>query len=304
MKIILEHNCALLSALGHSLETDKKTWESWRGLYLPLHGGNTGEPVDAGMCQTAALIKHHLSAYNGCAFICSDNSLIVICQHVPEISLRALANIVYDLFEEYAPLERDYTLFALPDGQQEMAGLCRAKTADGATAAPQSRVQDEILIGTEDIHPAEFDSAVKHRQKRKRPCAMLVEDDPLTQRIVTRIMGEYCSFIVAENVREAVSQYMLHMPDVVFLDIGLPDGNGLHALENLLACDADAYVVMFSADNDLETMVQALNLGAQGYIAKPFRKEKMLHYIESCRRKPHRMPLTAAKPAENRPNAT
>ena len=74
--------------------------------------------------------------------------------------------------------------------------------------------------------------------------------------------------------------YVNKAPDVLFLDIGLPDINGHEVLEKLFKLDPDAYVVMFSGNGDKENIMKAVELGAKGFVGKPFSQEKLLQYIQ------------------------
>jgi two-component system chemotaxis response regulator CheY len=67
---------------------------------------------------------------------------------------------------------------------------------------------------------------------------------------------------------------------VLFLDIGLPDIDGLKVLERIFKLDPQAYVVMFSGNGSKEHIMRAVELGARGFVGKPFTKEKLFQYIE------------------------
>jgi CheY-like chemotaxis protein len=124
-----------------------------------------------------------------------------------------------------------------------------------------------------------FNEAKKLRAARMPLHVMVVEDDPLTRRLVTGAFKEHHALITAENAETAIANYLLHAPDIVFLDIGLPDTNGFDVLRQIMAIDPDAYVVMFSGNSYLDNVTAALNEGASGFIAKPFKKDKMRHFI-------------------------
>lgn len=120
----------------------------------------------------------------------------------------------------------------------------------------------------------------KLRKLRQPAHILIVEDDLLTRRIVARVLKENYAMISACNAHEAVANYLMHAPDVVFLDIGLPDVDGFTVLEQILAIDPDAFVVMFSSHDDKATISRALNSGAKGFIVKPFNREMLHQYIQ------------------------
>ncbi len=126
-----------------------------------------------------------------------------------------------------------------------------------------------------------FAHAKKLRQNRSPQFIMVVEDDPITRRIVTNSFKDNYALITAQNAQEAVADYMMYAPDVVFLDIGLPDSSGFEVLDLLVACDPDAYVVMFSSHDHPDIVKKAKKSGASGFVSKPFKKEDMRGYILS-----------------------
>lgn len=85
---------------------------------------------------------------------------------------------------------------------------------------------------------------------------------------------------VASNGLEAVSLFETLLPDLVTLDITMPEMDGLSALKHMLAKKPNAKVIIISALNSKETIVEALNAGASGYIAKPYTADKLKAEIE------------------------
>lgn len=126
-----------------------------------------------------------------------------------------------------------------------------------------------------------FLEAKKLRNYRYPAHVLVVEDDALTRRIVVGALGEANAMITEENAKDAIGSYLLHAPDIVFLDIGLPDIDGLSVLDQIIAVDPDAYIVMFSSRNDTQTVNRAFAAGAKGFVSKPFKKEDLQGYIRS-----------------------
>ncbi len=124
-----------------------------------------------------------------------------------------------------------------------------------------------------------FAEAKQRRKGRYPQHVMVVEDDPLTRRIVTGTFKENYALITAVNAHEAVADYLAYAPDVVFLDIGLPDASGFAVLRQIIACDPDAYVVMFSSNHCSENVDKAMHAGASGFVAKPFNRENLSSHI-------------------------
>jgi DNA-binding NtrC family response regulator len=126
-----------------------------------------------------------------------------------------------------------------------------------------------------------FADVKKRRRGRQPQYVLVVEDDPLTRRIVSYSFKENYALVTAQSAHDAVANYLLYAPDIVFLDIGLPDVDGFAVLKQILHCDPDAYVVMFSSHSSSDTVAKALYEGAMGFVGKPFKSQDMRQYIES-----------------------
>lgn len=124
-----------------------------------------------------------------------------------------------------------------------------------------------------------FDEVKRQRRTRSPQHILVVDDDALTRRVMTGLFKNDFAMITAQTAQEAVAEYLLHAPDIVFLDIGLPDRSGIDALHDIIGCDPDAYVIMVSGNSHIDTMTATLTNGASGFIAKPFQRDRMRSYI-------------------------
>ena len=79
----------------------------------------------------------------------------------------------------------------------------------------------------------------------------------------------------AGNGKEGVSVYDATKPDAVSLDISMPGQNGIQALEQILDIDKEAKVVIVSALGQKNLVIKALDIGAKGFVVKPFEPEKI-----------------------------
>ncbi|KMY49219.1 hypothetical protein AC625_06520 [Peribacillus loiseleuriae] len=89
--------------------------------------------------------------------------------------------------------------------------------------------------------------------------------------ILRKIINGKDYFILSEasNGFEAVEQYVFFRPDVVIMDITMPNMNGIEALKSILENDSKANVIMCSALGQEYLINEALELGAKGFIVKP-----------------------------------
>ncbi len=83
----------------------------------------------------------------------------------------------------------------------------------------------------------------------------------------------------ASNGIEAVEKYIEVQPDVVLMDITMPDMDGLEALRLIKEKDPEAKVVMCTAMGQQAMVARAVELGAQQFIVKPFQAERLMDAI-------------------------
>lgn len=114
------------------------------------------------------------------------------------------------------------------------------------------------------------------RKARIKPLILLVEDDPFTLQLVRLAFKENFEVITAETARQALVYYQRHLPDMTFLDIQLPDGNGIDLLEQMKSADDESYIVMLSSHSQKEKIIDCLQHGAKGFIAKPFTRQRLV----------------------------
>lgn len=115
---------------------------------------------------------------------------------------------------------------------------------------------------------------------------LIVDDEDANIRLLHRILRHSgCTNIaVARMASEAVGNFLTFRPDIVLLDMHLPDGNGLEILERLgalIPADDFVPVVMLTGDTNPETRKQALDKGAKDFIGKPFEFTEVLLRIRN-----------------------
>lgn len=79
---------------------------------------------------------------------------------------------------------------------------------------------------------------------------------------------------------EAIALYKQFHPDVVTLDVTMPEMNGLEALREIMREDPTAKVIMCSAMGQQNMVIEAIHAGARSFIVKPFQKDKVLEEVE------------------------
>ncbi len=120
-----------------------------------------------------------------------------------------------------------------------------------------------------------FVTACLTRPSRAEPVILLVEDQRFFQQVFRSALGMGRPMLIAKDAMEAWALYIKHAPDIAFIDVHMAGIDG-HALTVVLgAIDRDAYLVMLTAAQDIESMAAALENGAREYITKPYTQKKL-----------------------------
>ena len=99
---------------------------------------------------------------------------------------------------------------------------------------------------------------------------LIVDDEIGARESLKMVFKEDFEVLLAKSAEESFSQMKEHTPDVILLDILLPDLDGLKVLEWMKREDPDTIVIMITATRTVRTAVEAMKLGAYDYVTKPF----------------------------------
>lgn len=112
---------------------------------------------------------------------------------------------------------------------------------------------------------------------------MVVDDSNLMVAVISNFIKKDRSdieIISAHNGLEALNAYKVEKPDLVFMDIKMPELDGLKALEEIRKFDGSAKVVMCTALKTIEQEETATKLGAVKYITKPFSRDDIVETLK------------------------
>ena len=104
---------------------------------------------------------------------------------------------------------------------------------------------------------------------------LIVDDEVGTRESLRMILKNDYELFLAKNAEEALLQFKEQCPDVILLDIILPDLDGLKVLEKIKQKEPEAIVIMITATRTVKTAVEAMKLGAYDYITKPFDMDEL-----------------------------
>ena len=112
---------------------------------------------------------------------------------------------------------------------------------------------------------------------------ILMVDDAAFMRMTlknTLTQAGYTDLIEAEDGVKAVEAYTAEKPDLVFMDITMPNKDGLETLKEIKAMDPGATIVMCSAMGQETMVMDSIKSGAKDFIVKPFKPERVLSTVK------------------------
>ena len=112
---------------------------------------------------------------------------------------------------------------------------------------------------------------------------MLVDDAAFMRMMLKKALTEsgYSDFVEAQDGADAVRKYEEETPDMVIMDITMPNMDGLQALKKIREMDPNAKVVMCTAMGQESMVVDAIKSGAKDFIVKPFDSERIVQTVNS-----------------------
>lgn len=112
---------------------------------------------------------------------------------------------------------------------------------------------------------------------------MVVDDAAFMRMMLIDALAKngYDDFVEAENGREAFEKYKTLRPDMVIMDITMPEMDGLEALKAIRQFDPQAQVIMCSAMGQESMVIDAIRSGAKDFIVKPFKAERIIKTVET-----------------------
>lgn len=111
---------------------------------------------------------------------------------------------------------------------------------------------------------------------------MIVDDSNIIRNRIQRAYnGERFTLVAsANNGLDAIEKFKTHRPDVITMDITMPQMEGLECIEKIVDIDPSVRILVVSALSDKATGIKALSLGAGGFLCKPFSDEELVAALD------------------------
>ncbi|MCX7746844.1 MAG: response regulator [Clostridia bacterium] len=113
---------------------------------------------------------------------------------------------------------------------------------------------------------------------------VVVDDAIFMRTLLKRMIEEVENYkVIGEGANgfEAIEQAKLNQPDVMTLDITMPEMDGIHAVKEILKVSPNTRIIMVSAMGQQTMVIEAIKLGAKDFVVKPFEKSRVLQAIRN-----------------------
>ena len=118
-----------------------------------------------------------------------------------------------------------------------------------------------------------------------KPLVLVVEDDlPIQNLITTTLRAHEYHFLTANTGEEAIMETASHNPEIVLLDLGLPDLDGVEVIRRIRTW-SNLPIIVISARSEDTDKIDALDAGADDYLTKPFSVEELLARLRVTQRR-------------------
>lgn len=116
----------------------------------------------------------------------------------------------------------------------------------------------------------------------KKLNVMVVDDSMIMIIQLTKMLNEMGHSVIASarTGGEAVDKYHLYKPDIVTMDITMPDMNGIEGAKLIFDQYPDALIIMVTSQGQEQLVIDSITLGAKGYVLKPIHPVKLAETIE------------------------
>ncbi|HHW71079.1 MAG TPA: response regulator [Clostridiales bacterium] len=111
---------------------------------------------------------------------------------------------------------------------------------------------------------------------------LLVDDAAFMRMMLKDILTKNGYEVIgeAENGAKALEKYKETMPDLVIMDITMPEVDGIQAVKDIMAFDKDAKIIMCSAMGQQAMVIEAIQAGAKDFIVKPFQAARVIEAVK------------------------
>ncbi len=269
--------------LIETLDINKPQNNDQRCVYL-----RTSELGPYNLEEITSFIYNNIDDQQGSIFVCEDKDIFILARGLGAPFIKLLENTLLPPTSQPAHSFKLATLSEVRVARHKILKIVEAKLKIIQTQKKKEQQEQEKnrhaknrkAVLDQPIAATLIETLTQRRKERETNEILVVEDDPFSRKLILNAFPDTYNVSLAEDGQNAIAQYFIKAPDVLFLDIGLPDIDGHDVLEKVLKHDPQAFIIMLSGKGDKENIMKAIQNGAKGFVGKPFTRDKLFQYIE------------------------
>ena len=219
-------------------------------------------------------------------FMTEDKTGILWCKNITRKKAAQIFEIFFPNLKKHISPNKAFTIYDLTADIHSLLFIAQEKFDK---ILEQKRLieeqykkeqQEKIIQQERSILDYKITDEVKNQIKEKRlkreiPEILIVDDDIFSCKILMKLLDKNYSTQKAHTAWQAITSYITHAPDIVFLDIDMPFASGHDILLKIKEIDPEAYIIMLSGHSNQNNIVTSLKNGAAHFLTKPFAPEKI-----------------------------
>jgi two-component system chemotaxis response regulator CheY len=255
MEVLRHHDLAQFLAFFPKI---KGTIGEWRLVNVSLEKNSAGS-----IFYIARKLRAFLSHTDGQIIICNSRELLALVKTGKGSDIELLQRDILGRFPDYN------CVVAIAETTNDGLHKLELHFSETKGAGILTRRDDTSLM-------------MQERQQRQENVILIADDDLLILAQLKIFLEPYATVVTLQDGAEVVDTCLKIMPDILILDLHLPGQSGLEILDEILMFDQDAYILMLSSDTDRNNVLNARKIGAKGFLAKPFTREKLEEALWKC----------------------
>lgn len=275
MNVITLSATTKLMNLAATIGRSPQSWLGWHCMKITFDNINENLQHEC-LFWVRSYLESYLKDIHGRVYFCEDSSIHILCKNVSLEIFEQAGQHICDLALSESSIQVKYKIYNL---HKQGCAYANDVLDEGQNLLNTALIFDKSDIENLFTPDESFKQSLSLNGSQNKSRVLLVEDDPVTRWMVRNTLKDTCEFTTAPTANKVFSIYAAYQPDLVFLDINLPDKSGYDVLDWIMNHDPGARVVMFSSNDGLDNIMTALENGASGFISKPFVKNQLIGYI-------------------------
>lgn len=255
-------------SIADYIQKDPKSWRDWYALYFVLPSQTSIDDGEDCISLLTMHLKKLLETDEGLIFSYSSHDLIALIHTTETRELLYIGDQVSEYALMRINLYPSYNIYSLGLNSSDFIELIHTRFGLGRGSPSPRSSSSHLRLDENKAIPPQFQNRV-----------LLIEDDPSTRWLVRTALKGHCDLMTSDNASAGFSIIQKYDPDLIFLDIGLPDYSGQKLLEMIKEVRPKQRVIMFTNDARFDSMMEAFDAGADGYIQKPFHRFQLIDYL-------------------------